>query len=115
MLTVGRRSEHSLGCSRSWLSIPTLSGPWSGGGGGFLQRCRAVAVGADDEAAVVVGPEGGAVADADHRGRGEAFLDQRVEALLRVFIHGRGRLVEAEPVWLLDQGAGEGDALLLAG
>src|SRR5215831_7101751 len=86
----------------------------SGGDGGFLQRRRAVTVGADDEAAVVEGAQGGAVADADHCGRGEAFLDQGVEALLRVFIHGGGRLVEEEPVWLLDQRAGESNPLLLA-
>ena len=55
------------------------------------------------------------MADAEHRRLREPLAHQPIEARLRRLVHRRGRLVEKEPVGLLDQGPREGDALLLAG
>jgi hypothetical protein len=51
------------------------------------------------------------VADAEHGRPGEPLAHQPIEARLRRLVHCRSRLIEEEPVGLLD----EGDALLLAG
>ena len=55
------------------------------------------------------------MADADHRRVGQPLLEEGVEPRLRLLVHGGGRLVEEEPLRLLHDGAGEGDALLLPG
>ncbi len=56
----------------------------------------------------------GAVADADDRCFGQ-LLDQELHhVLLTGFVKRRGRLVHEDPVGLVDQHPGKGDALLLA-
>ena len=55
------------------------------------------------------------MADAEHRRLGKPLAHQPIEARLRRLVHRRSRLVEKEPLGLLDQGPREGDALLLAG
>jgi hypothetical protein len=54
------------------------------------------------------------VAHAEHGRARELLAHQLIEARLGRLVHRRGRLVEEEPVGLLDESAGEGDALLLA-
>src|SRR5262245_49901185 len=54
------------------------------------------------------------MADAEHGRSTEPLAHQLIETGLRRLVHRRGRLVEKEPFGLLDQGPGEGHALLLA-
>jgi hypothetical protein len=54
------------------------------------------------------------MADAEHGRLCEPFAQQPIEVRLRCLIHRRGRLVEEEPVGLLDEDPCEGNALLLA-
>jgi hypothetical protein len=54
------------------------------------------------------------MADAEHRRLCEPREHQLIEARLRRLVHRGGRLVEEEPVGLLDQDPRESDPLLLA-
>src|SRR5262245_24700955 len=86
-----------------------------GGGGQLYQRRGAVSGELHHEPARVEGVQGGSMADAEQRRLGKPLAHQPIEAGLRRLVHRRGRLVEKEPLRLLDQRAGEGDALLLSG
>ena len=65
--------------------------------------------------AIVEGFQGGAVADADHRGAGQALPDQPVKLGLGFGIAGGGGLVQEQPVGTEQQGAGHGQTLLFSG
>src|SRR5262245_29883733 len=54
------------------------------------------------------------MADAEDRRLRQALAEQPIEAPLGRLVERGGCLVEKEPLGLLDQGAREGDALLLA-
>ena len=56
-----------------------------------------------------------AMAHAEYGRPREPLAHQSIEPRLRGLVHRRGRLIEEEPIGLLDERAGEGDALLLAG
>ena len=73
------------------------------------------AIGLHHEPARVEGTQRRPMAHAEHRRPREPLAHQPIEPCLRRLVHRRGRLVEKEPVGLLDQGSREGDALLLAG
>src|SRR5262249_60952515 len=66
------------------------------------------------ERAGVEAAQGPAMAAAEARRLRQALARQSIEARLGRLVERRGRLVEKEPLGLLDQGAREGDALLLA-
>src|ERR1700730_2455143 len=72
-------------------------------------------MGPQGKALRVESPERRSMADADHRRPRQPLLEKGVEPRLRLLVHGGGRLVEEEPLRLLHDGAGEGDALLLPG
>src|SRR5215470_898175 len=55
------------------------------------------------------------MADAEQRRLWELLAHQPIKVRLRLLVQRRGRLIEKEPVGLLDQGPREGDSLLLAG
>jgi len=57
---------------------------------------------------------GGAVGDRDHGESREPRLEQGGERLLRGLVHGRGGLVQEQPVGSVDEGAREADPLLFA-
>ena len=52
---------------------------------------------------------------AEHGGSGEPRAQQPIEMVFRRLVHGRGRLVEEEPIGPLDERVRKGDALLLTG
>ena len=56
-----------------------------------------------------------AMAHTEYRRSREPFAHQSIEPCLRSLVNRRCRLVEKEPIGLLDQRSSEGDALLLAG
>src|SRR5262245_44962080 len=67
------------------------------------------------ELAGVEGAQGRPMTHAEERRPGEALTQQVIEACLCHFVHRGGRFVEKKPLWLLDQGPRDGNALLLAG
>src|SRR2546428_12318033 len=67
-----------------------------------------------DELASVEGAKRSPVAHAEQGDLREPLAQEPVEARLGRLVQRRGRLVEEEPVRLLDKGAREGDPLLLA-
>ena len=73
-----------------------------------------VLAGAHVHAAVVEGREGRAVPDGYHGGVGQVFLDDPVDLGLGGLVERGGRFVQEQPVRLLEQRAGNGEALLLA-
>ena len=55
------------------------------------------------------------MAHAEYRRSREPLAHQSIQPRLRSLVNRRGRLVKEEPIGLLHERAGEGDALLLAG
>ena len=53
--------------------------------------------------------------DAEHSRVGKPLAQQSIQTRLRSLVHCRGRLIKKEPLGLLYQRAGKGDALLFAG
>jgi hypothetical protein len=56
-----------------------------------------------------------AMAHTEYRRSREPLAHQSIKPCLRSLVNRRSRLVEKEPIGLLDQRSSEGDALLLAG
>ena len=56
-----------------------------------------------------------AMAHTEYRRSREPFAHQSIKPCFGGLVNRRGRLVEKEPIGLLDQRSSEGDALLLAG
>src|SRR6185295_11603228 len=69
---------------------------------------------ADRDLLIVKGLQGGAMADADDAGLRQALADQAVEIAFAGLVEGRGGLVEEDEVRAMQEGARDGDALLLA-
>src|SRR5262249_52468522 len=78
------------------------------------QTPRAAWLAREAQLSLVIGGERVAIADADHRGVRQGARDLAVKRRLLYLVHGRGRLVEEEPVGLVKKGAGDRQALLLA-
>ena len=72
------------------------------------------AIGPHQKLARMEGTQRRAMADAEYRRPREPLAHQSIEPCLRRLVNRRGRLVEKEPIGLLDQRSSEGDALLLA-
>src|SRR6267142_2199335 len=85
------------------------------GSGQFHDGGGAVCPGLYHEPACMERTQGRPMADAEHRRLREPLAHQPIESRLRRLVQRRGRLVQKEPVGLLDQGSREGHALLLAG
>ena len=65
--------------------------------------------------ASVEGAQGRSMTDAEHSRVGKPLAHQSIQTRLRSLVHCRGRLIKEEPLGLLHQRAGKGDALLFAG
>src|SRR6185295_11109818 len=97
-------------------ALSRLSGLCAGRGRGqFYDGSGAVCPGLHHEPARMEGTERRSMADAEYRRLREPLAHQLIQARLRPLVDRRGRLVEKEPVGLLDQGPREGQSLLLAG
>src|SRR5262245_54835409 len=71
-------------------------------------------VGQEPPASLVVPDDARAVSDRDHGRLRQLLRDEVVGALLHPLVEPGGGLVEEDPVGLLEQYAGQGNALLLA-
>ena len=83
-------------------------------GSHFHDRARAGAVALYDKLARVEGTKRRPMAHTEHGRPREPLAHQPVEAALRSLIHRRGRLIEEEPIRLLNERASKGDASLFA-
>ena len=110
-------SVSDAGNSRAWprlIAGQELAGSAAAGAPAATIRPRPAFRALEHEPPVVEGGDRRAMRDGDDRGLGQAALQRLVEMRLRLRVEARGRLVEEQPIGLRQQGAGEGDPLLLA-
>src|SRR5688572_29993935 len=86
-----------------------------GHGSHFYNRGRSRHISAHQKLARVEGTQRRAMAYAEYGCAGKPLAHESIETRLRGLVHRRGRLIEEQPLRLLHQRAGKGDALLFAG
>ncbi len=83
--------------------------------GHFYDGGRSRPIGPHQKLASMEGAQCRAMADTEYRRVRKPLAQQSIQTRLRSLVHCRGRLIKEEPIGLLDQRSGKGDALLFAG